>query len=426
MAAPFSHTAPSESEAKPKPKPTLNAILREMRPQLDDVPWLDSHKRAVLRQLSTCGTKDAGEYLVECLDCGDRRWMPASCQSRYCPSCGAARAEEWVQARLRDCLDVPCFHATFGIPQPLHVLCREDPEVLYTLLFAAVQQTLKAFVAKLDQLSGTPAFFCVLHTADRRMDFYPHIHVFIAGAAFDEASGRLTVADPDKPLFPVAALADAFRDRFLEGLRDRHKVGALQLSWDKTRPLAEQQAFDSLLESLESQRWSVWLQPSAGPAETTIRYLATYIQRTAITNTRIVRADDKHVTYQYKKVGTGDWYRRTLPTLEFLKLFAQHILPNQFQRVRYYGLFCPIKRAKALPKALRAASDWAKQASYAHALTTTPPKPPPFPPQCCEACGSTRLRVIALRWGHTLTIIHPPTLCRPPPEPDASARREAV
>jgi len=34
----------------------------------------------------------------------------------------------------------------------------------------------------------------------------------------------------------------------------------------------------------------------------------------------------------------------TIPVSEFLRRFLQHILPKGFVKVRYYGLFSPVKR----------------------------------------------------------------------------------
>src|SRR4029434_38037 len=69
------------------------------------------------------------------------------------------------------------------------------------------------------------------------------------------------------------------------------------------------------------------------------KYLAPYIFRVALSNNRIVRVADDHVTFRYTIGDTGQTAYCTLPVQEFLRRFLQHILPKGFVKVRYYGLF---------------------------------------------------------------------------------------
>lgn len=84
-----------------------------------------------------------------------------------------------------------------------------------------------------------------------------------------------------------------------------------------------------------------------GEGETAVlAYLARYVHRTAITNSRILAMDDETVTFQYKARNgdAGDWRSCTLSGPEFLRRFCQHILPKGFHKVRYYGLWHSSKR----------------------------------------------------------------------------------
>lgn len=103
-----------------------------------------------------------------------------------------------------------------------------------------------------------------------------------------------------------------------------------------------------LLNSLFSKPWVVYAKrPFAGPKQV-MEYLGRYthnLSRTcfgkvAISNHRIKEVGDNDVSFSYKD------YRDkaspvkviTLSAMEFVRRFAQHILPYRFVRIRHYGL----------------------------------------------------------------------------------------
>jgi hypothetical protein len=79
-------------------------------------------------------------------------------------------------------------------------------------------------------------------------------------------------------------------------------------------------------------------------AEAVLRYLARYVFRTAITNTRIVTLDQRSVTIRYKHRKSSCWQTCTLPDHEFMRRFLQHVLPAGLHKVRYFGLWHHSKR----------------------------------------------------------------------------------
>jgi hypothetical protein len=86
------------------------------------------------------------------------------------------------------------------------------------------------------------------------------------------------------------------------------------------------------------QPWVVDCRP-VGTARAALKYLAPYIFRVALSNNRIVRLANEEVTFRYTVGATKRTAYCTLPVLEFLHRFLQHILPKGFVKVRYYGLF---------------------------------------------------------------------------------------
>jgi hypothetical protein len=77
-----------------------------------------------------------------------------------------------------------------------------------------------------------------------------------------------------------------------------------------------------------------------GP-EAVLAYLSRYTHRVAISNHRLVAADQSGVTFKYKDYridGLGRYQTMTLPIHEFIRRFLMHVLPKSFHRIRHYGL----------------------------------------------------------------------------------------
>lgn len=67
--------------------------------------------------------------------------------------------------------------------------------------------------------------------------------------------------------------------------------------------------------------------------------------RVAISNNRIVKLEEGRVTFKYKDSATDQTRFCTVSSEEFIRRFLQHVLPERFVKVRYYGLMSPGNRA---------------------------------------------------------------------------------
>ena len=85
-----------------------------------------------------------------------------------------------------------------------------------------------------------------------------------------------------------------------------------------------------------------------------LRYLSRYTHRVAISNHRLISADDNGVTFKWKDYmieGPGRYTTMTLPTHEFIRRFLVHVLPKRFYRIRHYGLLANGNRAANIARA---------------------------------------------------------------------------
>jgi Putative transposase len=89
-------------------------------------------------------------------------------------------------------------------------------------------------------------------------------------------------------------------------------------------------------------------QPFAGPDEV-LKYVARYTHRVAISNNRLLDIDGGKVAFRWKDYRDGNQHKTmTLSADEFIRRFLLHVLPDGFQRIRYFGFLANRYRAEKL------------------------------------------------------------------------------
>jgi hypothetical protein len=86
--------------------------------------------------------------------------------------------------------------------------------------------------------------------------------------------------------------------------------------------------------------WNVNCQ-AVGASAASLKYLAPYVFKVAIANSRIVKVENRTVTFRYQKPKSSRWRTMALDALEFIRRFLQHVLPTGFMKVRYFGFINP-------------------------------------------------------------------------------------
>jgi hypothetical protein len=97
--------------------------------------------------------------------------------------------------------------------------------------------------------------------------------------------------------------------------------------------------------------WVVYAKQAFGSPESVVEYLGRYTHRVAISNARILKVTDTHVTFRWcnRKNGYATEIQ-TLTGVEFLERFLDHIVPAGFRRIRHLGFLCPRNKKEALEK----------------------------------------------------------------------------
>lgn len=173
-------------------------------------------------------------------------------------------------------------------------------------------------------VGGKIGVLLVLHTWTRALIYHPHVHCLVpaGGLSHDDTSW---LSPPRGFLVPVTALSRIFRAKFMALAR-------------RSLPHV------SFPESVWRIEWVVYGKPSIQGTERVLQYLARYVHRIAITNNRILSVDDSQVTFRYKDSREKGWKTMSLPVMELIRRFLQHVLPRSFHKVRYYGILAPCNR----------------------------------------------------------------------------------
>jgi hypothetical protein len=230
--------------------------------------------------------------------------------------------------RQKELLPVPYYHVIFTLPHELRAFARRNQQKVYGLLIKSAAGSILKLTGDPRYVGGRVGVMAVLHTWGSNLSYHLHVHCLVTGGGLS-SDGHTWMPARENYLVPVRALSRLFRGSFLDSIRRQFK--------DIDLP-----------KSIRQKEWVVYCKPAVQGTRTVLNYLARYIHRVAITNSRIISADNGKVTFRYKG-SRGDKTRTmTVSAQEFIRRFLQHVLPAGVHKVRYYGLWSSSNRKKLL------------------------------------------------------------------------------
>src|SRR3974377_1260649 len=239
---------------------------------------------------------------------------------------------------------LPCRYspATITVPEQLRDVLRANQRDGYALLMKAAAESIIEIARDPPYVGATVGLPPVLHTWTQQLNYHPHVHCLVTGGGVSDDGNHWHPAR-NGFLVPVQALAKLVRGKLKAALAKRRPDLVLpKAAWRKP--------------------WVVHCSALEEGDETVLRYLARYVFRVDITNSRIVSVDDEAVTIRHKDRKSMQWRTIRLTGHEFMRRFLQHVLPKGLHKVRYYGLWHPARR------------EHARRAR--HLLLLDPPPPP--------------------------------------------------
>lgn len=300
--------------------PSVADALREHAPAV----WqtLSTVEQKVLSCIIRCRTGALGGVHYQCTGCGREHWVGRSCGNRHCPSCGHEKTQLWIEKQAARLMPVHHFMVTFTVPREIGAVLRGHGRDGYRCLFDASSQSIRDVGASTKSLKGCQlGFFGVLHTWGRDPAVYhPHIHYVVPGGGVkldEQGQAESWQSTPKNFLFHHGTLMRVYKAKLADELRSAGLYDNVPAeAWDK--------------------KFVVDIQ-AVGHGKPTLKYLAPYVHRVALSDKRIVAVDESSVTYTVRPSKSNHTVTQRVEGPAFVRGFAQHVLPSGFQKIRHYG-----------------------------------------------------------------------------------------
>lgn len=298
--------------------------------------------REVLK-MQKCGETSLGYSIYECGMCGSWRFVPFTCKSRICTSCGKKHADNWaykVNMRILD--DTIHRSLVFTISDKLWCLMEQDRGSWKVLLDTAFQ-TMKQMMGE----EIIPGMICVFHPFGKDLKFNPHVHTIVTEGGLTKGNKWIKI-----PFFPYEKLRKIWQYNILSNLKKYFKGKKINRKYiqqtlldDFSDKESEEIDIDKLIDSCFKEHENGFYVRAKDriirPYEM-IRYIGRYIRHPAIAESRIVeyspRDKEDKVVFYYEDDNKEKHYV-AMTVFEFIAALVKHIPEPNFKMVRWYGIY---------------------------------------------------------------------------------------
>ena len=316
---------------------------------------MSTAQRRVMTAIEVCRTAALGGQIEQCDQCGHQRICYSSCRNRHCPKCQSLARAEWIQHRQAELLDCEYFHVVFTVPEEIAAIAYQNKEVVYSILFRATAETLRPSppTPNIWEPRSASSPCC---TAGDRTCCITRTCIAWSPAADSHPTATLDLLSGPVSSCPCAFCRVCSAACFWNISRARSMPANCSSSppWNRSGIAARLPATWHLYEKPNGS--SMPRRPFAGPQQV-LDYVGRYTHRVAISNNRLLDIEDGQVRFQWKDYrDKGQQKTMTLSAEEFIRRFLLHVLPDGFQRIRYYGFSATATGNRSSPDA---ANYWA-------------------------------------------------------------------
>ena len=333
----------------------------------------------VVQKMLGCGDPENGHAVYICPECLEEHVVGFSCKSTFCLSCAKVYGQEWVET-VKGMLHpgVKYRHLILTVPEGLRTLIYQHPGELLEGMLQAARGAMDAAVGAAKRRAVELGYIVVLQTAGRVANYNPHLHVLMT-------DGGLTGEGEWQALgyVPYDLLHREWQSHVLRMVEER-------LDGD-----AKAAAVVAEMKAKYPKGFVAHLKGDIVPRVSELaRYIVKYVVSPPMGLSRILKYDRERgeVTYWYKD-HLSQGKKTTVDRETFIGRMVQHILPKDFQRIRYYGLqaTCKLKKVRAqLAVALQGAAQLVmetvvkpvKRLTYRERMKQTLGRDPQKCPQC--------------------------------------------
>lgn len=317
----------------------MNILQKIFKEHYEEIIYILHPRQAIVENIDkmiNCGDPSFGGAMYGCTECGNLKFVPFRCHSRFCPSCGTKYSIDRTTNMSFKIVNVQHRHCVFTIDDDLRHFFAEERSLL-GLLFTAVQQTMLRLFHKDNKTEKfTPGFICVLHTFGRDLKWNPHIHCLVSEGGVGK-SGKWR----GKSHFNYTFLRNAFRTVLLNLMQQ--KLGS---SFKKVKARCYRE---------HKHGFYVYAKPNKCKPKEVLKYIGRYLGRPVIATSRIINYDGNFVTFKYNRHEDNKLVFEKLPVMDFIKRLIRHIPEKHFKMVRYYGIYARHRESdknlcKAIPE----------------------------------------------------------------------------
>lgn len=361
----------------------MNILQNIFNDHYEELIYLLRPRQAVIENVDkmlNCGDPAFGGAMYGCTNCGNMKFVPFRCKSRFCPTCGNKYSIDRTQAMSFKILGVYHRHCVFTIDENLRAFFLEDRSLL-NCLFTAVNKVIShMFYSMNKSMNYTPGFILVLHTFGRDLKWNPHIHCLLSeGGVADNGKWRNVTH------FNYTYLRNAFRTVLLNELEQR----ITSPSFKRIKSACYRE---------HKYGFYVYAKPNKCEPKTVIKYIGRYLGRPVIATSRIDKYDGENVTFHYNRHEDDKYIEETIPALEFIEKLIQHIPEKNFKMIRYYGVYARHRKSDdKLRKAIN--PDLKRYLINRNKWRNNIFRYFGYDPLCCSKC-STKMVYLELRYNH--------------------------
>lgn len=301
----------------------MNTLQKIFNDYYEEMLYTLHPRQAVIENVDkmlNCGDPSYGGAMYGCTECGNLKFVPFRCHSRFCPTCGNKYSIDRTTSMSFKLINVQHRHCVFTIAEELRPFFLENRELLNCLFSAVSSVVLRMFHKDNKTESFTPGFISVLHTFGRDLKWNPHIHCLISeGGLGNRGHWR------SKTHFNYKLMRDSFQTALLNELQ-KH----LGSSFKKVK---------ASIYKNHKNGFYVYAKPNKCNPGTVIKYIGRYLGRPVIATSRIDDYDGENVTFHYNRHEDNELVYEIIPALDFIERLIRHIPEKHFKMIRYYGLY---------------------------------------------------------------------------------------
>lgn len=257
-----------------------------------------------------CGDLSFGGAMFGCPHCGNLKFVPFRCHSRFCPTCGNTcgnlYAMKCTTSMAFKLIRVSHRHCVFTIDENLRGFFLIDRSLLDSLFHSVASVLSRMFFKQNKSMNFTPGFIMVLHTFGRDLKWNPHIHCLISEGGYSDDGFWRNISH-----FNYTFLRNAFRTALLDDMESRIGPSFKKV---KSRCYREHQ-----------NGFYVYAKPNKCDPGTVIKYIGRYLGRPVIAASRIDKYDGDFVTFHYNRHEDDAYVEETIPVMDFIERLIRHI-----------------------------------------------------------------------------------------------------